>query len=263
MRALRFVIAVSLFLLGVLSRALAETDAPAEHPSDRPDSICRRIASAARTNALPVDFFARVIWQESRFRPYEVGPVTRNGERAQGIAQFMPSTAAERRLLDPFNPVEALLKSADFLAELREQFGNLGLAAAAYNAGPQRVRDFIAGSRGLPWETRNYVSVITGHQVDYWVKPAKDNSNDGNNGEPYAEPAMQNCHDIVALLKRTLNPFVEQMQQRVNLVAASPSGVRLMIQGQYSRVPSWCKHLHHPHKDVCGPIHQAEPLIKT
>jgi soluble lytic murein transglycosylase-like protein len=46
----------------------------------------------------------------------------------------MPMTAAERLLRNPFDPAEALPKSAEFLRELQEQFGNLGLAAAAYNA---------------------------------------------------------------------------------------------------------------------------------
>ncbi len=49
----------------------------------------------ARTVTLPVDFFARVIWQEIRFRPDVIGPVTRSGEQAQDIAQFMPGTAME------------------------------------------------------------------------------------------------------------------------------------------------------------------------
>ena len=73
------------------------------------------------------------------------GPVTRSGHRAEGIAQFMPYTADERGLLDPFNPVAALPKAAEFLRELRAEFGNLGLAAAAYNAGPGRVRRVLDG----------------------------------------------------------------------------------------------------------------------
>ena len=72
------------------------------------------IESAARANDLPLEFFARVIWQESRFQSDAVGPVTRSGQRAEGIAQFMPGTASERRLLDPFDPVQALPKSAEF-----------------------------------------------------------------------------------------------------------------------------------------------------
>src|SRR5215469_8632464 len=89
--------------------------------SSTADAICLMIESAARANGLPLEFFARVIWQESRFQANAVGPMTRSGSRAQGIAQFMPGTASERGLLDPFNPVQALPKSAEFLAELRDQ----------------------------------------------------------------------------------------------------------------------------------------------
>ena len=126
---------------------------PAGTRSPRADlrkSVCLMIEAAARAHDLPVEFFARVIWQESRFQVNAVGPRTRNGNSAQGIAQFMPRTAAERGLLDPFDPVQALPKSAQFLRELKDQFGNLGLAAAAYNAGPARVRGWLSGSRTLP-----------------------------------------------------------------------------------------------------------------
>jgi Transglycosylase SLT domain/SPOR domain len=134
-------------------------------------SICGAIETVAAQNGLPFEFFARVIWQESRFKSDAVGPVTRNGQRAQGIAQFMPMTAAERLLQNPFDPSEALPKSAEFLRELRSQFGNLGLAAAAYNAGPQRVRDWIAAKRSLPTETQNYVRSVTGLAVHEWLRP--------------------------------------------------------------------------------------------
>jgi transglycosylase-like protein with SLT domain/sporulation related protein len=134
-------------------------------------SICQMVESAAAVNGLPFEFFARVIWQESRFRPDTVGPITRTGQRAQGIAQFMPKTAAERLLHDPLDPVQALPKSAEFLRELRAQFGNLGLAAAAYNAGPQRVRDWLAGKRTLPSETQIYVRNVTGRSAQEWARP--------------------------------------------------------------------------------------------
>jgi hypothetical protein len=133
--------------------------------------ICAMVESAAVANGLPLAFFARVVWQESRLRPDAVGPMTRSGRRAQGIAQFMPLTAAERRLLNPFDPVQALPKSAEFLRELRAQFGNLGLAAAAYNAGPQRVRDWLGGKRTLPSETQAYVHIVTGRPAREWIKP--------------------------------------------------------------------------------------------
>src|SRR3954451_11024721 len=102
----------------------AEPQKPAIAPdTDTREAMCLMIESAARSQDLPLEFFARVIWQESRFQPDAVGPMTRRGQRAQGIAQFMPGTASERRLLDPFDPVQALPKSAEFLNELRGQFG--------------------------------------------------------------------------------------------------------------------------------------------
>ena len=84
--------------------AAAGPDKPSE-PGDAQKSVCLLLESAARANSLPVEFFARVIWQESRFRSDAVGPVTRSGKRALGIAQFMPGTAAERKLLNPLDPI--------------------------------------------------------------------------------------------------------------------------------------------------------------
>src|SRR5882724_5890688 len=147
--------------------------AEAARESDTREAMCLMIESAARAASLPLEFFARVIWQESRFQADAVGPVTRNGQRAQGIAQFMPGKANERRLLDPFDPVQALPKSAEFLNELRNQFGNLGLAAAAYNAGPRRVQEWLDGSGYMPPQTRSYVLAITGSTVDDWAQAAK------------------------------------------------------------------------------------------
>ena len=68
------------------------TDAARE--SDTREAMCLMIESAAKANGLPLEFFARVIWQESRFQSDAVGPMTRRDERAQGIAQFMPGTAS-------------------------------------------------------------------------------------------------------------------------------------------------------------------------
>lgn len=189
--------------------------------TDAREAICLMIESAARDAGLPLDFFSRVIWQESRFQPDAVGPVTRGGDRAQGIAQFMPGTASERRLLDPFDPVQALPKSAEFLRELRDQFGNLGLAAAAYNAGPRRVREWIEGTGPMPAETRNYVVAITGVSVDDW----KD-ANATKPPQPQQTP-VASCRDLMALLQRAPNPFIEGLTQRVKVGADQPWGVQL------------------------------------
>jgi hypothetical protein len=188
---------------------------------DTREAMCLMIEAAARANNLPLEFFARVIWQESRFQSDAVGPMTRRGQRAQGIAQFMPGTANERRLLDPFDPVQALPKSAEFLAELRNQFGNLGLAAAGYNAGPRRVQEWLAGTGSMPQETRHYVSVITGATVEEWQAA-------GRGGQISDRAAAHtNCQQLMALLKRAPNYFVSQLEERVQLGAAQPWGVQL------------------------------------
>jgi hypothetical protein len=188
--------------------------------SDTREAMCLMIESAARAEGLPLEFFARVIWQESRFQSDAVGPLTRRGQRAQGIAQFMPGTASERRLLDPFDPVQALPKSAEFLSELRGQFGNLGLAAAAYNAGPRRVQDWLAGSGYMPQETRNYVLAITGSSVDDWAAAGR------RDRVPDRAP-VSGCRELMALLTRAPNPFVTQLEQHITLAAAKLWGVQL------------------------------------
>jgi hypothetical protein len=129
--------------------------------------ICHTLEQAAAENSLPVEFFARVIWQESRFNARAV-----SSKGAEGIAQFMPRTAEWRGLANPFDPIDALHNSASYLRELRDRFGNLGLAAAGYNAGPGRVSAWLSGQRGLPSETRNYVAIITGWTADEWASPS-------------------------------------------------------------------------------------------
>jgi Transglycosylase SLT domain/SPOR domain len=130
-------------------------------------SVCRLIESSARIQSLPVAFLTRLIWQESSFRPNTVSPAG-----AQGIAQFMPKTADERGVANPFDPEEAIPKSAELLADLKQRFGNLGLAAAAYNAGPARVANWLAGHGNLPAEIRDYVLIIARHPVEDWIGDA-------------------------------------------------------------------------------------------
>ena len=129
-----------------------------EFPVER---ICQLIAREASSNGLPASYFARLIWKESRFDAKALSPVG-----AQGIAQFMPSTAAMRDLDDPFDPEKAIPASALYLSKLRVQFGNLGLASAAYNAGETRVANWLARGGTLPIETENYVLDITGEAAD-------------------------------------------------------------------------------------------------
>ena len=103
------------------------------------EEICASLAEAIRSNDLPPHFFIRLLYQESSFRPYVI-----SSAGALGIAQFMPETANERGLDNPFDPAQAIPASARLLRDLSRKFGNLGLAAAAYNAGPKRIQDWLA-----------------------------------------------------------------------------------------------------------------------
>jgi len=155
-----------LTLLSILSPSLLATAHVARAAeAERPlvETICPLMEKEARENGIPPVFFVRLIWRESAFRPTVV-----SHKGAQGIAQFMPLTAKERGLDDPFDPVSAIMHSARLLADHKKTFGNFGLAAAAYNAGPERVRGWLEGERTLPAETRAYVQFITGHPPDSW-----------------------------------------------------------------------------------------------
>lgn len=136
---------------------------PVVHRSE--DEVCGTLTEAAQRNNLPAPFFIRLLFQESRFKPEAVSAVG-----AQGVAQFMPQTAAQMGLDNPFDPLQAIPASARLLSDLVRQFGNLGLAAAAYNAGPKRVADWLAakGKSKLPEETQGYVKTITGKPVETW-----------------------------------------------------------------------------------------------
>jgi hypothetical protein len=132
--------------------------------SASPDVICEAVRTAAEENDIPIGFFVRLLWQESRFRAEEI-----SSAGARGIAQFMPQTAAEMGLKNPFDPLQAIPASARFLRKLYNQFGNLGLAAAAYNAGGGRIEKWLSRRSTLPKETRAYVKIITGHKAEAWI----------------------------------------------------------------------------------------------
>jgi uncharacterized membrane protein YeaQ/YmgE (transglycosylase-associated protein family) len=130
------------------------------------EEICGSLVEAARRNDLPTPFFIRLLYQESGFRPEAISM-----SGAMGIAQFMPETAADRKLDNPFDPLQAIPASARLLRDLQKKFGNLGLATAAYNAGPKRVQDWIVNKGPLPQQTQDYVRTITGWAVESWTGP--------------------------------------------------------------------------------------------
>lgn len=208
--------------------------------------ICRTLAQAAADNDLPEEFFTRLIWQESRFDPSAVSPAG-----AQGIAQFMPGTARMRGLINAFEPLQALRESASYLRELRTTFrGNLGLAAAAYNAGPGQVEAWLAGRSRLPLETQAYLRIITGHSAEEWTaKPPP-------RIESSATPTGERCIEIASLMK-------EVPRRRRDLTADpawGPWGVQLAGNWSEGRVLAHYERLRRKHDSVLG---DRLPLILT
>jgi hypothetical protein len=202
--------------------ALAATPAAAQGETID-QALCRMIERAAASHRIPVDFFTRLIWQESSFRP----SVT-SGAGAQGVAQFMPGTAAERRLADPFDPEQAIPKSVELIADLRERFGNLGLAAAAYNAGAARVEAWLAGTGSLPGETRNYVSIITGRSADDWAAERRGAAHEEDDALP------TKCLILVAGFRRgTDRRVVEAYAGPIAESPLAPWGVQ--VAGNFSK----------------------------
>ncbi|WP_322866836.1 lytic transglycosylase domain-containing protein [Aquicoccus sp. G2-2] len=157
---------------------------------------CRALDNFARTQGLDPGFFARLIWQESRFDPFALSPAG-----AQGIAQFMPQTAKLRGLSDPYNPALALEHSAAYLAEMKQTFGNPGLAAIGYNGGEARADGIIAGTGGLAQETIDYVAIITGLSWQDWLQ---DDIKPPDLRLSKTEPFLQACSELAR--KRRLSP---------------------------------------------------------
>jgi Transglycosylase SLT domain/SPOR domain len=213
---IRVTAALVLFLALVLLAAPARSDdiadgvreaglAAAGGPRPFVETVCPIMQEQAEAHGLPPLFFVRLIWKESRFNPQAISP-----KGAQGIAQFMPGTAQDRGLDDPFEPRSAIVHSASLLADLRNEFGNIGLAAAAYNAGAERVRDWLSGNSSLPWETEGYVLFVTGRAADEWKLPETD-----------LPDALKSADESVAESCRKLAPLVVRAVYETEPLTAS------------------------------------------
>ncbi len=113
------------------------------------------IVRAAQRWGVSAHLLAAQLYAESNFNPFARSPAG-----AEGIAQFMPGTAATMGLADPFDPGAAINAQARLMRDLLGRFGSVPLALAAYNAGPGAV----AGCGCIPpfSETRAYVARILG-----------------------------------------------------------------------------------------------------
>jgi len=210
-------------------------------------AICRLIENSARENRLPVAFLTRIVWRESSFR---AGVVSAAG--AEGIAQFMPQTARERGLADPFDPEQAIPEAARLLADLRRQFGGLGVAAAAYNAGPGRVANWLQGQGQLPTVTRAYVRFVTAagaeEEIGSLLQPA--------DFDP--EPAAsQSCVALTAELRRDRGDGLG-LDEELGFAPLAPWGVQLA--GNFSKARALAAFARHGQR-YAAVIGELRPMI--
>ena len=176
---------------------------------------------------------------------------------AQGIAQFMPQTAALRGLADPFDPAQAIPASAHYLGDLADSFGNLGLAAAAYNAGEARVSDWLAGAGGLPAETQDYVWFITGRGVNDWKKGAPEAS--APVVPASASEQARTCAEIAAALSQPgAGSAALQASVPHGSAAWAPWGVQLA--GNFSEAKARASFAA-VQKQYAGILGQSDPLV--
>lgn len=173
-------------------------------------SVCRLIETHADRHGLEAAFLARLLWKESRFDPNAVSP-----KGAEGVAQFMPGTAALRGLKDAFDIEQAIPASAAYLAELKQKFGNLGLAAAAYNAGENRVARWLSAGGFLPIETENYVLSILGEPVDVFIDRARSAKIEPLDGQKPFDEACRSlpvtARTVVAMANVPVQPWGVQI----------------------------------------------------
>ena len=118
------------------------------------------VREAAARYQVPGHWVRAVMHQESGGEQQATSPVG-----AMGLMQIMPKTYAELRARyglgdDPYEPHDNILAGTAYIREMYDRFGSPGFLAA-YNAGPDRVEEYLAGRAQLPDETVNYVAAIT------------------------------------------------------------------------------------------------------
>jgi Transglycosylase SLT domain len=134
----------------------------------------------------------------------------------------MPRVAAEQGLHDPFDPIPALHTSGKVLSQLRARFGNLGLAAAAYNAGPRRVQDWMTRRGKLPAETRQYVRTITGRPAEHWARRAV-------NVLEHRLPLFARCAEAKTALANASAREAATARPKTTLAARAAASVKMRV----------------------------------
>jgi len=122
------------------------------------------IHEASSRYDIPETWIRALMRQESGGNLYRNGQLIMSSAGAMGLMQVMPGTYAELRTRhslgpDPFEPHDNIMAGVAYMREMYDMYGSPGFLAA-YNAGPNRLDDYLANQRGLPDETRRYVAAI-------------------------------------------------------------------------------------------------------
>jgi len=112
---------------------------------------------------IPTNLLARIAYQESHFRPEIIDGTQASPAGALGLMQLMPQYFTGVNVAIPFQPadtVNQISEAGEFLMQLYQRFNDWGAAVAAYNDGATNIAAYLAGTRALPTETRNYVAEV-------------------------------------------------------------------------------------------------------
>jgi uncharacterized membrane protein YgcG len=122
------------------------------------------VVQAARRFDVPQSWIRNVMHTESGGQLYINGQLVTSPVGAMGLMQLMPETYQELEAEyglgdDPYNPHDNIMAGTAYLREMYDLFGSPGFLAA-YNAGPQRLNEYLTDGRPLPQETTHYVAMI-------------------------------------------------------------------------------------------------------
>jgi len=125
------------------------------------------IRAASDQWGVPTDRIAAIAHTESRFRPLAM-----SDKGAKGLMQFMPGTAKQYGLDDPYDAATSLMAASHYLRDLYDRYGDWDVATAAYNAGPTAID--AAGGEIPNWpETQNYVKSVNSYMETSQMKRDK------------------------------------------------------------------------------------------
>jgi soluble lytic murein transglycosylase-like protein len=172
-------------ILFVERESLFPANPPVPSPAGPFGSLIR---AAAEKHGVDEKLIQHVIEMESNFNPRAV-----SRKQALGLMQLLPRTAARFSVADAFDPAQNIEAGTRYLRELLDRYsGNLALALAAYNAGPEMVERY----RGIPPfpETQEYVRQITARLAQGKSRPGQldaGNPRQGQRGLKAARPGAR------------------------------------------------------------------------